>query len=400
MTSRGKTAAKLEQLSESWIREMTRIALECGAINLSQGYPDFDPPREVREAAAKAVLEGPNQYAITWGLAELREAIAGDLKSRYAPQFDWLDPDLNITITCGVTEGIVAALMAIADPGDEVIIIEPAHENYTPAVRFAGAKPVYVPLLPPHYALDIERLEAAVTTRSKAVILNTPHNPSGRVLGREELDGVARICIEHDLVAVTDEIYDRILYDGREHIPLATLPEMDKRTITVGGLSKTFAITGWRLGFFVAREPWATGTRTVHDFTTICAPTPLQAAGAAAYSLGEEFYARQLDDYHARRDLMMEILPAAGFTPAGTPEGAYYIMAGYEEWGHPGESNDFALWLAKEVGVAVVGGSHFYHTPGLGEREVRFAFAKKLETLEQARDRLLEGIKGRPQSGP
>ncbi|MAM46623.1 MAG: aminotransferase [Planctomycetes bacterium] len=400
MTSRGKTAAKLEQLSESWIREMTRIALECGAINLSQGYPDFDPPREVREAAAKAVLEGPNQYAITWGLAELREAIAGDLKSRYAPQFDWLDPDLNITITCGVTEGIVAALMAIADPGDEVIIIEPAHENYTPAVRFAGAKPVYVPLLPPHYALDIERLEAAVTTRSKAVILNTPHNPSGRVLGREELDGVARICIEHDLVAVTDEIYDRILYDGREHIPLATLPEMDKRTITVGGLSKTFAITGWRLGFFVAREPWATGTRTVHDFTTICAPTPLQAAGAAAYSLGEEFYARQLDDYHARRDLMMEILPAAGFTPAGTPEGAYYIMAGYEEWGHPGESNDFALWLAKEVGVAVVGGSHFYHTPGLGEREVRFAFAKKLETLEEARDRLLEGIKAKPRGKP
>ena len=400
MTSRGKTAAKLEQLSESWIREMTRIALECGAINLSQGYPDFDPPREVREAAAKAVLEGPNQYAITWGLAELREAIAGDLKSRYAPQFDWLDPDLNITITCGVTEGIVAALMAIADPGDEVIIIEPAHENYTPAVRFAGAKPVYVPLLPPHYALDVERLEAAVTTRSKAVILNTPHNPSGRVLGREELDGVARICIEHDLVAVTDEIYDRILYDGREHIPLATLPEMDKRTITVGGLSKTFAITGWRLGFFVAREPWATGTRTVHDFTTICAPTPLQAAGAAAYSLGEEFYARQLDDYHARRDLMMEILPAAGFTPAGTPEGAYYIMAGYEEWGHPGESNDFALWLAKEVGVAVVGGSHFYHTPGLGEREVRFAFAKKLETLEEARDRLLEGIKAKPRGKP
>ena len=400
MTSRGKTAAKLEQLSESWIREMTRIALECGAINLSQGYPDFDPPREVREAAAKAVLEGPNQYAITWGLAELREAIAGDLKSRYAPQFDWLDPDLNITITCGVTEGIVAALMAIADPGDEVIIIEPAHENYTPAVRFAGARPVYVPLLPPHYALDVERLEAAVTTRSKAVILNTPHNPSGRVLGREELDGVARICIEHDLVAVTDEIYDRILYDGREHIPLATLPEMDKRTITVGGLSKTFAITGWRLGFFVAREPWATGTRTVHDFTTICAPTPLQAAGAAAYSLGEEFYARQLDDYHARRDLMMEILPAAGFTPAGTPEGAYYIMAGYEEWGHPGESNDFALWLAKEVGVAVVGGSHFYHTPGLGEREVRFAFAKKLETLEEARDRLLEGIKAKPRGKP
>ncbi len=396
MTSRGKTAAKLEHLSESWIREMTRIALECGAINLSQGYPDFDPPREVREAAAKAVLEGPNQYAITWGLAELREAIAADLKSRYAPHFDWLDPDLNITITCGVTEGIVAALMAIADPGDEVIIIEPAHENYTPAVRFAGARPIYVPLLPPHYALDVERLEAAVTASSKAIILNTPHNPSGRVLGREELEGVARICIEHDLVAVTDEIYDRILYDGREHIPLATLPEMDKRTITVGGLSKTFAITGWRLGFFVAREPWATGARTVHDFTTICAPTPLQAAGAAAYSLGEEFYARQLDDYHARRDLMMEILPAAGFTPTGTPEGAYYIMAGYEEWNHPGESNDFALWLAREVGVAVVGGSHFYHTPGLGEREVRFAFAKKLETLEQARDRLLEGIKAKP----
>ena len=255
MSSRGRTSARLEHLSESWIREMTRVALECGAINLSQGYPDFDPPREVREAAAKAVLEGPNQYAGTWGLAELREAIAENLKRRYAPAFDWLDPDLHITITCGVTEGIVAALMAIAEPGDEVIIIEPAHENYTPAVRFAGAEPVYMPLLPPHYELDIERLRAAVTPRSKAVILNTPHNPSGRVLNREELLGVAELCIEHDLVAVTDEIYDRILYDGREHIPLATLPGMDERTITVGGLSKTFAITGWRLGFFAAREP-------------------------------------------------------------------------------------------------------------------------------------------------
>jgi len=395
MSSRGRTSTRLEHLSESWIREMTRVALECGAINLSQGYPDFDPPREVREAAAKAVLEGPNQYAVTWGLAELREAIAENLKRRYAPAFDWLDPDLHITITCGVTEGIVAALMAIAEPGDEVIIIEPAHENYTPAVRFAGAEPVYMPLLPPHYELDIERLRAAVTPRSKAVILNTPHNPSGRVLNRAELLGVAELCIEHDLVAVTDEIYDRILYDGREHIPLATLPGMDERTITVGGLSKTFAITGWRLGFFVAREPWATGTRTVHDFTTICAPTPLQAAGAAAYSLGEDFYARQLEDYHARRDLMMEILAETGFTTGGTPEGAYYIMAGYEDWNHPGESNDFALWLAREVGVAVVGGSHFYNTPGLGERQVRFAFAKKLETLEEARERLLAGIKTR-----
>ena len=208
MSSRGRTSARLEHLSESWIREMTRVALECGAVNLSQGYPDFDPPPEVREAAAKAVLEGPNQYAVTWGLAELREAIAENLKSRYAPSFDWLDPDLHITITCGVTEGIVAALMAIAERGDEVIIIEPAHENYTPAVRFAGAEPVYMPLLPPRYELDIERLRAAITPRSKAVILNTPHNPSGRVLNREELLGVAELCIEHDLVAVTDEIYD------------------------------------------------------------------------------------------------------------------------------------------------------------------------------------------------
>ena len=395
MTSKGKTSAKLEHLQESWIREMTRIALDCGAVNLSQGYPDFDPPREVREAAAKAVLEGPNQYAVTWGLAELREAITANLKRRYAPHFDWLDADLHITITCGVTEGIVAALMAVADPGDEVIIIEPAHENYTPAVHFAGATPVYMPLLPPDYALDAERLRAAVTPCSKAVILNTPHNPSGRVLTREELQAVADICIENDLVAITDEIYDRILYDGREHIPLATLPGMAERTITVGGLSKTFSITGWRLGFFAAQEPWATGARTVHDFTTICAPTPLQAAGVVAYSLGEDFYARQLEDYHGRRDLMMEILAQTGFTPVNTPEGAYYVMAGYEEWNYPGESNDFAVWLAKEVGVAVVGGSHFYNTPGLGKREVRFAFAKKLDTLEQARDRLLKGLETR-----
>jgi len=389
-----KPAARLHALRESRIREMTRLAIDCGAINLAQGFPDFDPPLAMREAAARAVREGPNQYAVTWGLAALRDAIAGSLRDRHAPWCDWIDPLRHVTVTCGVTEGIVAALMAIVDPGDEVIIVEPAHENYAPAARFAGGTPVFLPLLPPDFALDGDRLGALVTPRTKAILLNTPHNPTGRVLDAAELGAVAACCCENDLVAVTDEIYDRILYDGRPHVPLATLPGMAERTITVSGLSKTFAITGWRLGYVVAPEPWSAAVRTVHDFTTICAPTPLQHAGIAAYSLPESFYAQQVAEYHERRDAMMAILASSGFE-AQRPQGAYYVMASHAAWGFDGDSDDFALWLTREVGVAVVGGAHFYHTPGLGESQVRFAFAKRLETLERVRERLERGFAAR-----
>jgi aminotransferase len=387
-------ATRLSGLRESWIREMTRIALDCGAINLAQGFPDFDPPLEVREAAARAVREGPNQYSITWGLPALREAIAASLRQQHAPHFDWVDPRRHVTVTCGVTEGIVASLMGVVDPGDEVIVVEPAHENYAPAVRFAGGTPIFLPLLAPDYRLDAERLRSLATPRTKAVLLNTPHNPTGRVLTLEELTAVAELCKERDLVAITDEIYDRILYDGRRHIALATLPGMAERAITVSGLSKTFSITGWRLGYVVAAEPWSTAARTVHDFTTICAPVPLQHAGIAAYALPESFYSRQLEEYHARRELTMRILEEAGFE-ARPPEGSYYVLAGHGAWEFDGDSTAFALWLAREVGVAVVGGTHFYNTPGVGEGQVRFAFAKKLETLEQVRERLVGAFERR-----
>lgn len=394
MTTDLRPASRLGGIAESFIREMTRLALDHGAINLGQGFPDFGTPAEVRAAAAQAILNEHNQYAITWGIRPLREAVADSLRRRFAPGFDWVDPEQHVTITCGVTEGIVAALMASVEPGDEVIIIEPAHENYAPAARFAGGMPVFVPLLPPDYPLDFDRLLAAISPRTKVIIVNTPHNPSGRVFTQAEMEGLATLCLEYDLLAVTDEIYDRILYDGRAHIPLATLPGMAERTVTIGGLSKTFAVTGWRLGYAVAQEPWSTALRTVHDFTTICAPTPLQHAGVAAYALPESFYEAQLADYHRRRDEMMSILDAAGFD-ARLPEGAYYVLAGYEAWDFPGDADEFARWLTREVGVAVVAGSSFYATPGLGTRQVRFAFAKKAETLAAARERLVRGFEVR-----
>ncbi|HYN89506.1 MAG TPA: aminotransferase class I/II-fold pyridoxal phosphate-dependent enzyme [Ardenticatenaceae bacterium] len=393
-TTNLRPAPRLRELAESQIREMTRLALAHEAINLAQGFPDFGTLAEVRAAAAEAIEAEHNQYSITWGVRPLREAIASALRQRYAPGFDWVVPDRHVSVSCGVTEGIVTALMASVDRGDEVIIIEPAHENYLPATRFAGATPVFVPLLPPDYLLDEERLRAVVSSRTRALILNTPHNPTGRVFTAHELGVIAGLCREHDLLAITDEIYDRILYDGRPHVPPATLPGMAERTITVGGLSKTFAITGWRLGYAVAPEPWSRAMRTVHDFTTICAPTPLQYAGAAAFRLPESFYQQQLADYHWRRAEMMSILAASGFD-ARPPEGAYYVMAGYDAWDFPGDSDAFARWLAREVGVAVVPASSFYATPGLGAREVRFAFAKKPETLAEARQRLTAGFERR-----
>lgn len=396
MVTRHSPSSRLSRLKESQIREMTRLANECGAINLSQGFPDFPPPLEIREAAARAVMEGANQYTITWGLPSLRQKIAASYRGRYSPDFDWVDPDKHVTVCCGVTEGITASLMGTIERGDEVVIIEPAHENYAPAVRFAGGTPVFVPLLPPDYSLDSERIAAAVTTATKAIVCNTPHNPSGRVFTHEELSGLARLCAEKDLLVVTDEIYDRILYDGRPHIPLATLPQMAERTITVGGLGKTFAVTGWRLGHVVAPEPWSTAVRTVHDFSTICAPAPLQEAAATALDLPESFYQKQTADYHERRELLLEILAESGFR-ATRPEGAYYVLADYEDWNDPRAGNEFSRWLTREVGVAVVSGSSFYETPGHGDRQVRFAFAKKLETLAAARERLVKAFERRRQ---
>ena len=371
-------------MRESFIREMTRLALSCQAINLSQGFPDFDPPREIIEAAHRALDSGTNQYTITWGLPALRQAIAAKMKRWYDLEYN---PDEHITVTCGVTEAISAALMAIVDPADEVIILEPFHESYLPATSFAGATPRFVALDAPNYGLDLNRLRASFSSRTRAIVVNTPHNPTGRVLTHSELSGIAQLCQEFDCVAITDEIYEHIIYADLPHIPIASLPGMRERTITIGGFGKTFAVTGWRIGYVCALDPLSTALRTVHDFATICAPSPLQAACVAALDLPPAYYERLKREYRERRDIMMSILREARFE-VQPPEGAYYAMADFGPWKFDGDDMAFARYLATKHAVAVVPGSSFYGTPGLGKRSVRFAFAKKLETLAAAGERL------------
>lgn len=383
---------RLIGLRESVIREMTRKAIEHNAVNLSQGFPDFAPPREIIDAAHRALDEGFNQYAVTWGVPALRNAIREYMQKWYALDYD---AARHITVTCGVTEAITAALMAVVNEGDQVIIIEPYHENYVAAAIFAGAQPVYVSLLPPRYELDLDRLRAALSKKTRAILLNTPHNPTGRVFTRAEMEGVAALCREFNAVCVTDEIYDHILYDERKHVPMATLEGMYERTITIGGLGKSFALTGWRLGYACAPEPFSTALRTVHDFTTICAPAPLQHAAVAAFQLPDSFFAQLKHDYALRRAKMMGILENARFH-ATPPEGAYYVLADFREWLPSLEkqrlgTDDFAFadYMTREVGVAVVPGSSFYATRGLGKNQIRFAFAKKPETLNAAEERLM-----------
>ncbi len=383
-------AQRLTGLTESVIREMTRLAEAHNALNLSQGFPDFDPPRQVLAAATEALKSGYNQYAITWGSPRLRAALA----DKYARWYGMaVDPETDVTITCGVTEAIIAALLGVVDPGDRVVILEPAHENYLPGVLFAGGEPLWVPLSPPDFALDETRLRAAFARRPTAIIVNTPHNPTGRVFTRRELALIADLCIEHDTIAITDEIYEHILYDGREHVPPATLPGMAERTITISGLSKTYAATGWRVGWVIAPPALSNAVRTVHDFLTICAPTPLQEAASVALALPDDYYAGLIRAYTARREKMMTILKETGFR-AAPPEGAYYVMADFSAVRPevaeqpPGDDVTFARWLTVEKKVAVVPGSSFYHDRALGRRLVRFAFPKRLETLEEAGRRL------------
>ena len=391
MTAR-RVAARLDGLVESQIREMTRLALQHDAVNCAQGFPDFGTPDPVRQAAIDAIAADHNQYSITWGVPALRSAVAASYRERFGAAFDWVDPERHVTVTCGVTEAVTVALLAILDPGDEVIVLEPAHENYAPAARFAGARAVGVALERPDFALDAARLRAAVGPRTKALILNAPHNPTGRVFRRDELEAVAAPCVAHDLVAITDEIYDRIVYPPHVHVPLATIDGMQERTITLSGLSKTFAITGWRLGYAVAPDRWSHALRTVHDFTTICAPTPLQHAAVAALALPPSFFAEQVAAYAIRRQTMLDALAAAGFD-AAPPEGAYYALCRFDRWGFDGDADAFARWLTARVGVAAVAASSLYVTPGRGRDEVRFAFAKRASTLQTVRERLAAGFR-------
>lgn len=384
-------ASRLSQFKESVIRDMARLAMQHQAINLSQGFPDFETADIILETAVSAIQQGLNQYTVTWGYPPLRHKLA----ELYTTRLGWpVHPDEHVTVTCGVSEGIVAALMSVLNPGDEVIILEPAHDNFRPSAYMANAVPVAVPLEAPDYRLDSERLKTAVSPRTRALLLNTPHNPTGRVFDQTELDAVVELVLKHDLVLVTDEIYDQILYDGRSHISPGSLPALRDRTITIGGLGKTFAITGWRLGYVIAPTPLSQAIHQVHDYLTLCAPTPLQAAAVAALNLPTDYFENLRQGYHLRRDLMLDILHSVGFA-AHPPQGTYYVMADYGRLPIPQSTlppMEFARWLTIEVGVAGVPGDSFYSLPGYGSSTIRFAFPKKLATLEHAGERMMEYI--------
>ena len=376
------TADRASTFKESVIREMTRVANQHGAINLAQGFPDFAMPEPMKDAACAAIHGDINQYAITWGSPALRLAIA----EKYRRWYDMdIDPDREITVTCGATEAMAAVFLALINPGDEVIVFEPFYENYGPDAILAGAKPVFVPLEGLEWKLDPGKLRAAFSDRTRAIVVNTPHNPTGRVFTREEISLIAELCQKHDAIAITDEIYEHIRYAGGHHV-LATWPGMRNRTVTISGLSKTFSCTGWRLGYAVAPAEMTSPIRKVHDFLTVGAPAPLQAAGAIGMAFGPDYYNEMALDYRERRDMMVNALDEAGFKFCA-PEGAYYVLADFTAISDL-RGVEFALWLAKEVGVATVPGTSFYHDPRLGENFTRFAFCKKKETLEKAGERL------------
>jgi aspartate/methionine/tyrosine aminotransferase len=370
--------------TESVIREMTRLAINYGAINLAQGFPDFAAPEEIKRAACEAIEADINQYAITWGSARFRQAIAAKYERTYGLT---LDPELNICVTCGSTEAMISSVMGVIDPGDEVVVFEPYYENYGPDAILAGAIPRYVKLEEPDWSFDESDLARAFTDRTRGIILNNPNNPTGKVFTREELEAIARLCVKYGAVAFTDEIYEHILYDDSRHVLLATIPGMEDRTITISALSKTYSVTGWRVGWAIGPEALIKGVRTVHDFLTVGAPAPLQEAGAVALELPDDYYRQLSIDYHKRRDLMLEILEETGLK-ASKPSGAYYTMADVSSLGFD-DDVEAAMHLVRDVGVAVVPGSSFYAEPSEGRSKVRFSFCKQLDTLRAAGDRLI-----------
>ena len=380
-------ARMTETFTESVIREMTRLTLLHGGVNLSQGFPDFPAPEEVKEAAVAAIRADINQYAVTWGAAPLRTAIA-EKAARYNRMP--VDPAKNLTVTCGSTEAMIAALLALINPGDEVIIFEPFYENYGPDTILAHATPRFVKLRPPHWEFDESELRRAFNRHTRAIIINTPNNPTGKVFSREELQFIANLCQEWDAFAVTDEIYEHILFDGTEHVSIASLAGMAERTVTINAISKTYSLTGWRIGWALAPEKQTNAIRKVHDFLTVGAAAPLQEAAAVALRLPESYYANLARMYFEKRNLLLDILQQAGFS-CWQPSGAYYIMCDAAELmrrtGHAND-NDFARWMIREIGVAAVPGSSFYQNPEEGRTQVRFCFCKKEETLREAAERL------------
>jgi aminotransferase len=388
MSRESRTGRRTHSFTESVIREMTRVANQHGAINLAQGFPDFPAPEMLKEAACDAIRADVNQYAITWGAPRLRRALVEKYRRHYGLE---VDGEREITVTCGATEAMAAATLALIDPGEEVIIFEPFYENYGPDAILCGGRPVFVPT-GEDGRLDLARAAVACGERTRGLILNSPNNPTGHVCDREELQALARVCIEHDIIAFTDEIYEHIIY-GSQHIPLATVEGMRGRTVTISGFSKTFSVTGWRVGTIVAPADLTAAIRKTHDFLTVGAPAPLQEACAVGLEeIGADYYDGLAADYRERRDVLYDGLREAGFS-CSRPAGAYYLLADFSSIRDDMDDTEFALWLAREVGVASVPGSSFYSRPGHGSRQVRFAFCKTRELLAEAGERL-RGLRG------
>jgi aminotransferase len=382
---------KATQFTESVIREMTRLNELYGGVNLSQGFPDFPAPPAVKQAACDAIQADVNQYAVTWGARPLREAVAREFTRRYGVP---VVADEQVTVCCGSTEAMMSTMMALIDPGDEVVIFEPFYENYGPDAILSGASPRYVTLHEPSastslsagWTFDPDELAAAFNNRTRAIIINTPNNPTGKVFTRDELETIAALCRTWDVVAIADEIYEHIIYDGREHAPIATIDGMAERTVTINGLSKTYSVTGWRVGWTISPPPLTGAIRKVHDFLTVGAAAPLQEAGTVALAMPDDYYRKLAADYQRRRDVLLDILERHHFT-VYRPDGAYYIMTDIGAFGFS-DDVEFARYLVKDVGVAAVPGSSFYSNPAAGRTKLRFCFCKRDETLAEADQRM------------
>ncbi|MGB6483814.1 MAG: aminotransferase class I/II-fold pyridoxal phosphate-dependent enzyme [Candidatus Acidiferrales bacterium] len=383
ISASARLSAKAGQFTESVIREMTRLALAHSAVNLSQGFPDFAAPEEIKAAARDAIARDINQYAITWGAKSLRNAIAEKFARQQGIE---IDPEREITVCCGSTEAMMSAMMAIINPGDEVVVFEPFYENYGPDAILSGASPRFVRLRPPDWSFDPDELARAFSNQTKAIILNTPNNPTGKVFARAEFEMIRDLCTRHDAFLITDEIYEHMLYDGAQHISAASIEGMRERTITINALSKTYSVTGWRVGWAIAPPEVTSAIRKVHDFLTVGAAAPLQEAGAVALRSPDSYYAQLATEYLERRNRLLGILTSAGFQ-CFKPRGAYYIMTDISDFGFANDV-EFARYLVKEIGVAAVPGSSFYHDPADGSQHLRFTFCKKESTLAEAEKRL------------
>ncbi|MDE3168533.1 MAG: aminotransferase class I/II-fold pyridoxal phosphate-dependent enzyme [Acidobacteriota bacterium] len=362
---------------------MTRLAIAHSAVNLSQGFPDFPAPEEIKRAAQEAIARDVNQYAITWGAKAFRNAIAEKFGRTQGVR---VDPEREITVCCGSTEAMISSMLAIINPGDEVVVFEPFYENYGPDAILSGAAPRFVKLQPPDWTFDPEELAAAFGPRTKAIILNTPNNPTGKVFERAELESIRDLCVRWNAFAITDEIYEHMLYDGARHISPAAIEGLADRTITINALSKTYCVTGWRVGWAIAPPDATAAIRKVHDFMTVGAAAPLQEAGVVAMGFPADYYEKLARDYLIRRDRLLGILTEAGFR-CFKPRGAYYIMTDISAFGFP-DDVAFAKYLVKEIGVAAVPGSSFYRHAADGKNHLRFTFCKKEATLQAAAERL------------